>query len=48
MKKFYKGMNKLINCIAILLVIQGANSACTWVIHQPKFPEEANQYKKVK
>lgn len=38
----------LVNCLALLLVVQGANSTCAWIVHQPEFPEEAKCYKKVK
>lgn len=37
----------ILNCIAIMLVVQTANTACLWVYHQPEFPAEANKYKKV-
>lgn len=38
----------LFNCLALMLVIQSANTACLWNFHQPEFPEEAIQYKRVK
>lgn len=34
------------NALAMMLVIQTANSACIWVVHQPEFPEEAKKYTK--
>lgn len=45
--KFISIMMKSVNVLALLLVIQTANSACIWVAHQPKFPDEGNKYKKV-
>lgn len=45
-KYFGKGIMKLFNALALLLVMQTANSACIWVAYQPEFPEEANRYKK--
>lgn len=30
------------------LVMQSANSACCWMFHQPKFPLDAEQLKKIK
>ena len=35
------------NALAMLMVMQTANSACVWVVHQPEFPEEANKLKKI-
>ena len=35
------------NALAMSLVIQTANSACIWLIHQPEFPEEAKRFLKV-
>lgn len=46
MKKIMMKFGALINCIALMFVIQGANTACCWVFHQAEFPEEANKYKK--
>lgn len=45
-KYFEKGIMKCLSTLALLLVVQTANSACIWVAHQPKFPEEANKFKK--
>ena len=42
---FEKGMMKCLNVLALLLVMQTANSACIWVAHQPEFPREANKFK---
>ena len=36
---------KCLNTLALLLVMQTANSACIWVAHQPEFPEAANKFK---
>ena len=45
-KKFFgKSVMKCLNVLALLLVIQTANSACIWVAHQPEFPEAANKFK---
>lgn len=44
-KIFGKGAMKCLNVLALLLVMQTANSACIWVAHQPKFPEAANKLK---
>lgn len=49
--KFRKVLMKvgmLANCLALALVVQGANTTCAWVVHQPKFPEGADKFKKVK
>ena len=47
-KKFFcKGIVGCINALALSLVIQTANSACIWLIHQPEFPEEAKKYSRV-
>lgn len=48
-----KGMLKkvalgCVNAIAMAMVAQTANSACIWVVHQPEFPKEAEQFKKLK
>ena len=36
---------KGLNVLVLLLVMQTANSACIWVIHQPEFLEAANKFK---
>ncbi len=36
-----------VNAMAMALVVQSANSACIWVLHQPEFPKEAEKFKKV-
>ena len=43
-----KGVMKGLNALALLLVMQTANSACIWVIHQPEFLEAANKFKIIK
>ena len=46
MKKKYGLLNRLLmgaNCMALAAVVLTANSACLWIGHQPKFPEEARQ-----
>lgn len=37
-----------LNCMALMLVAQTANSACLWIFHQPEFPEEAKKFSKVR
>ncbi len=44
-KKWGKDVMKGFNALALLLVIQTANSACIWVAHQPEFPEAAKKFK---
>lgn len=39
---------KMCNALALKFVASTANSACLWLCHQPKFPEAANKFKKVK
>lgn len=46
--KFFNKIGAFFNCIALMLVIQGANTACVWIFHQPDFPEQANKYKRIK
>ena len=48
LKKLLLKIGALANCMALVLVMQSANTACGWIVHQPKFPEDANKYKKVK
>ena len=47
-KKIYSKLGIIANCMALLVVTQSANTACGWIVHEPKFPETANKYKKVK
>lgn len=35
-----------VNAMAMMMVVQTANSACVWVVHQSEFPEQANKFKK--
>ncbi|WP_342759110.1 cyclic lactone autoinducer peptide [Kineothrix sedimenti] len=37
----------IMNCLALMMVVQTANVCCTWIFHQPEFPEAANKFKKV-
>ena len=43
-KNLGKGVMKCLSVLALLLVMQTANSACIWVAHQPEFPEAANKF----
>lgn len=38
----------IVNCLALLLVMQSANSACTFYYHQPNFPKSADKFKRIK
>lgn len=46
-KFFCKCIVRCFNALAVLMVMQTANSACVWIIHQPEFPKEAEKFKKV-
>ncbi len=46
-RKLYSKIGILANCLALLLVIQSVNSAYCWIVHEPKFPKDANRFKKV-
>ena len=52
MKKLKTILNKhafkLLNVMALMLVMQTANATCTWIAYQPEFPSEANKFKRVK
>lgn len=37
---------KLLNCVALLLVIHSANVTCGWIYHQPEEPLEVKQFRK--
>lgn len=39
-----KKMMAVMNCLAVMLVAQTANSACIWIFHQPEFPQEAKKF----
>lgn len=36
------------NCLALAMVISGAQQCCYWFWHQPELPEEADKYRKFK
>ena len=38
----------ILNSVAMVLVSQSANAACSWMFHQPEFPQEANCLRKTK
>lgn len=40
-----KGM-VLMNGIAMLLVVNSVNIACSWIFHQPEVPDEVKKYRK--
>ena len=44
-KQIGQGVIPCLHTLALLLVMQTANSACIWVAHQPEFPESANKFK---
>lgn len=44
-KSIGKGFMRFLNVLALLLVVQTANSACIWVSHQPEFPKDANRFR---
>lgn len=49
LKKLFKnGLMSCVNALAMLMVIQSANSACMWIAHQPEFPEEAKAFARKK
>ena len=49
MKNFkLSGMLKVMNCLALALVVMGAQQACYWFYHQPEMPEEAEAFRKYK
>ena len=39
---------KIINLLAMLMVVHTANTACIWVVYQPEFPDEAKKMKHIK
>lgn len=45
--KLLKSLSAVMNCIALALVVQTANSACIWIFHQPDFPEEAKCFNRM-
>jgi len=46
-KNIFMKIVGLVNCLALVLVAQTANTACIWTFHQPEFPEAANRFKKL-
>lgn len=40
--RFEKVMG-LINCLAMVVVVQTANMACAWILGQPEEPEEVKK-----
>lgn len=47
MKKFFNPkLLTILNSLAVVLVASSANSACSWMFHQPEFPKEANRFKR--
>lgn len=53
MKKNWKKMNvkkivSVLNCLALSMVVVGAQQCCYWVFHQPDVPVEADKYRKFK
>ncbi len=51
MKCKFKLLRKILvglNCMVLAFVVQTANAACIWIYHQPKFPEEARKYSRIK
>ncbi|MCR5835466.1 MAG: cyclic lactone autoinducer peptide [Lachnospiraceae bacterium] len=48
LKRIMVKCSGVLNCIALLAVIQSANNTCVWIVHQPQFPDTAYKYKKIK
>jgi cyclic lactone autoinducer peptide len=46
MKKVTKEVMKVIAKASLASTTASANSACTWYVHQPKFPEKAKALRK--
>lgn len=46
--KIFRKLGDVANFIALMLVVQSANTACVWIFHEPFFPKEANKFKKVR
>ena len=44
----FKKLIGVLNVVVMGLIIQSATSTCIWVLHQPKFPEEAEQIRRIK
>lgn len=49
MKKFSGKVNvcSVINAVALFLAIDTVNSACMWIMYQPKVPKEMEEYRKM-
>lgn len=43
-----KNVLGLLNCLALSVVVLNAQQCCFWFSHQPKFPVEADKFKKIK
>ena len=46
-EKLQKQITAGANMLARKMVEQNANSACIWLVYQPEFPREAEQFKKI-
>ena len=47
LKRFFnRSCHSIVNALALMLVVQSANSACCWLFHEPEFPTEANKFRK--
>lgn len=47
MRKVEETISNSMNRLAVKMVERSANSACAWAVHQPEFPAEAKQFKKL-
>lgn len=36
----------ILNSLAVMVVATSANSACSWLFHQPEFPAGAEKFKR--
>ena len=43
-----KGVFGALNCLALSVAVLNAQQCCYWFIHQPKFPAEADKFRKFK
>lgn len=47
MKKFFNPkVMTILNSLAVMFVASSANSACSWMFHQPEFPKEAEKFRR--
>lgn len=46
MKKVTQMAAKVVAKVALSATTAGANSTCSWILHQEKFPESAKKLKK--